>query len=446
MNIDCFWIHNVSNLMHSWNINILQPTEFCEKLNRCTRLLLIVFIVLCIFQYKYDVEFLIIGIFIIFLSYYIQKSSMNIEHYQPNTSNIRIVKIGIEPPPRMSNEKTFSYTLPFSEIDTSSKDKTIQVPFPSNPDYDIALNIRLFDKNIPIPINLQKNQTSFKYKLPWHQTITVYIPDYNPQRCTQNEQGHEVCTPLRPQPTTMRLVRFDPNSITFSEFMPTRVKSPPYKRKPIYENTQIYNPPTYEDQIPPVDIHCQENLCQELSNLSYDYDCNQVRNTIPEEFETQEIQVDIVPSPYDNSTHIIPADVIHDKNNLSKKSPSCEPLPAYNCNTFDTNQFIYDPKEFGYGTSYRCEKDEHINRTQYNYDDVAMSIFVDPFRQQNHLLHLNQNIDRNCPIDHGNQLTQNYNRDKELFYNNLTKEMVDKIKCKNKFMEENPMRKFSYFK
>lgn len=445
MNTDSFWIHNPSNLFQSYNINLLEESTFSDKLNKCTRILFLIYIILCIFEYKYDVEVLIIGIIIIFLFYYIQKNTMNIESYT-SPQNTRKIKIGIVPPPKKSiNDTMFSYTIPIEY--TENVQKIIQIPYPKNPDNHIQLMFELLTENVPVPTSIPNNivqptfspefknvdvptpQNYFTHQLPWEET--KYIPYPN----------------IKPLPKTVVVFSINPNKITTTEIPPShKRKSERHTRTPIYSNTQLYTPPQYPStQIPPTSIHCDENSCNQLTHLSYNKDCGSARNTLDEQFQTNNVQVDVVPSPYDSSNFLSSNKNILDTP-LQSNLEDCSELPSYQCGTFDANSFIYDPKDFGYGTSYRCHEDTHIGRTQYDYDDINDMKYVDPFRHKNTLLQFNKGIDTNCPLSKGNRLTQKYNYDKENFYNTLTKDLVDKIKCRSKFLEENPMRTHSLFK
>ena len=80
-----FWLENPSNLLCSTELIPLQGMSLASQLNAVTRLLLLIFVVLLLLDFKWASLFLLLSILFIIILYYIQKSQMDkfrAEHFK----------------------------------------------------------------------------------------------------------------------------------------------------------------------------------------------------------------------------------------------------------------------------------------------------------------------------------------------------------------------------
>ena len=71
-----FWLENPINLFCNLDVIPLNDMEIAQQMNALTRLVLIVFIILTLFSFKYNLLFLLISLVIIIILYYLQKNQM----------------------------------------------------------------------------------------------------------------------------------------------------------------------------------------------------------------------------------------------------------------------------------------------------------------------------------------------------------------------------------
>uniref|UniRef100_A0A6C0ELE4 Minor capsid protein P9 transmembrane helices domain-containing protein n=1 Tax=viral metagenome TaxID=1070528 RepID=A0A6C0ELE4_9ZZZZ len=89
-----FWLENLGALFSSIQVVPTHTMNLAQQLNSITRLLLIVFIIMLLFNFKYSVHFLVISIVFIIIIYYMQRKTMSkcqekysnptvVEYYKP---------------------------------------------------------------------------------------------------------------------------------------------------------------------------------------------------------------------------------------------------------------------------------------------------------------------------------------------------------------------------
>lgn len=74
------WLENISQLFCCYNIIPLEGMDIESQMNSITRLVLIIFIILMLFNYKNSVLFLLLSLLFIIILYYIQRNQM--EHFK----------------------------------------------------------------------------------------------------------------------------------------------------------------------------------------------------------------------------------------------------------------------------------------------------------------------------------------------------------------------------
>ena len=77
-----FWIESFKDLFCSFNLAPLPELSLEEQMNALTRMVLVIFIILLVLDYRYDLIFLLLSLIFIILLYYIQKKKMK-ENFTP---------------------------------------------------------------------------------------------------------------------------------------------------------------------------------------------------------------------------------------------------------------------------------------------------------------------------------------------------------------------------
>ena len=92
-----FWLENISDFFCDFALIPLDSMSLSSRLNAVTRLVVIVFFVLLLLDFKYSLSFLLVSLLFIIILYYIQKRNMESycpeenyrENYrEPNTKEI----------------------------------------------------------------------------------------------------------------------------------------------------------------------------------------------------------------------------------------------------------------------------------------------------------------------------------------------------------------------
>lgn len=80
------WLENISNLVCSFNLIPLDGMTLAEQMNALTRMVIIIFFVMLLFNFSFSVLFLLLSLLFIIILYYIQKNNMerfHAEYYTP---------------------------------------------------------------------------------------------------------------------------------------------------------------------------------------------------------------------------------------------------------------------------------------------------------------------------------------------------------------------------
>ena len=76
-----FWLENPKELFCSINLAPLPDMSLEEQMNSLSRLIFIIFLILLILDYRYDLVFLILSFIFIIILYYVQRKQMNRENF-----------------------------------------------------------------------------------------------------------------------------------------------------------------------------------------------------------------------------------------------------------------------------------------------------------------------------------------------------------------------------
>lgn len=71
-----FWLENIVNLVCNFSVVPLQGMGLAEQMNALTRLVLVIFLVLLLLDFKYSLLFLLLSLLFIIILYYIQRNQM----------------------------------------------------------------------------------------------------------------------------------------------------------------------------------------------------------------------------------------------------------------------------------------------------------------------------------------------------------------------------------
>jgi len=140
-----FWLESFKDLFCSSNLAPLPDMSLEEQMNALTRTVFIIFIILLLLDYRYDLLFLFISLIFIIILYYIQKKQMKENYKLPNP------KVFTDP-----NYNAVAYALQYSDtplqvLPTNSKwrDQEIDLSKDFNDPYYESANQKLAGGPIP---------------------------------------------------------------------------------------------------------------------------------------------------------------------------------------------------------------------------------------------------------------------------------------------------------
>jgi len=392
-NTNKFWLEDISQLFYIPFVNITIEQTF----NSISRFIIIIFIILFIFNNKYNFLFLFFSLLLIINIYYIQRNTMQ-EQYQMN--------LNTQSSNRLCNKNTqFNHTPSYmshnQKLVGNPNPKTLIQPVVTPPISDLE-----YWKNNNVTIHSAINEPS---------QIDVYRSGYYVDNECSNEDNVEysLCNSINNSnnfcTSNIKQNNCDSNNSLREENM-----SFPYQKE---ENENVK-----ENMSFPYQKEENENVKE---NMSFPYQKQKIRDeynldhinsicgynqtqsdkyNLPSNFKTtschnnenlkeynrnlftQNIQEDIftqndINEPINSNIGISfnqqfnPTTFVQDKNaniHIRQHDPctfSELPFEENDTDEIDTTN-VYDPRHTGYGTSYRAYTDENTGQTRFYYDDV----------------------------------------------------------------------------
>lgn len=127
-----FWLENFSALFSSFQIVPFKNQILEEQLNAITRLLLIVFVLMLLFNFSYSIHFLIISMIFIIIIYYIQKRTMKSKCLDNSSEGFRWDTLQGKTPVREFYGQPINMTTPINKGPYLGPTKGNSYNFPKN--------------------------------------------------------------------------------------------------------------------------------------------------------------------------------------------------------------------------------------------------------------------------------------------------------------------------
>lgn len=441
-----FWLENITNLFCTFNLVPLDDMSPAEQMNALTRLVIVVFIVLFILDFKFSLLFLLLSLLFIIILYYIQKKNMETfkaEYYTPQQSATHIKtdrKIGQQNTSwnDLSNSRRFCNDERSLEADFNNPrwmSLNQRLAGPPNPKTNIppvvvapSHDLSYWKANNLVTHSAVNEETQIDVYQSGYQVSTCCAPSYDClETCkvaipAQNPLARKVSPVERYHPTNdqSRLSGIDGRAVEHG--IPQKINYPhnqvvenfvfPYMKtsseqellvrhsEPGDINTACgYNP--RQLQIAGLPTNYPAGNCQQDPAMKQ-YNKNLYTQTIqPGIYTRNEINEPINANMGISFTQQIPpttcksniwtGEVKYTEHDPRIIEPNIDE-PNIATMTAATEANIYDPRFSGYGTSYRSYTDDNLGQTRFYYDDV------DAIRMPNYITR--SNIDNQPFADH----------------------------------------------
>lgn len=381
-----FWIENISNLFCSFEIFPMKEMTIEEQMNSLTRVVIIIFLVLFLIDYKYDFLFFTVAILlIIFLYYAIKKFSKTYENYGP----VETVLQPFEKVPWNTNTNNFIFT----ENTGSQNGCSVDAPKRS------YLEIPPHNSNISL-IDTNDSQLWCAPEIPIEKTI-----DYN-QKLVGPQNPKTLVQPIIPAPI-YDYQSFVPNDFVVPTFLNEQRRQELYQNGYTETNDDIQEDYDYLDySYPTIDTACGYNSQNLNYNMPVNYNSNEIQRTkemaqynknlftiplqpglstfsevnqpyasmsnlgismqqpfLPQTFDSSETGTDWdgIPNAAGQGTY-----VEQDPTQYKKLRPRSRPQEP----SIPLRSNVYDPRYNGYGPNYRNYVEPMTGQPRFYYDDI----------------------------------------------------------------------------
>ena len=428
-----FWLENPSNLFKSIQIVPHTNMDITEQFNSITRLVLLFTLVMWLFDFKYTMQFMIFSLLFIIIIYYIQmnKSKENFENpvytgYTP-TSKISSVRtknddkitfttgeslrycndnIDIDVP--NSAAFTLNQNLSNSNADANPLTKIKPVVVPPIYDLESWRDNNLVTYSIINSPGVQQDMYLSGYAV---STCCGYLPPNTERVPIQKNQieNYGITAPVPVQTKTR--VPYVENYCTGDKCSPNiRNLTEPRPNSSGWVNTTCgYNPEQVNVNLPtnlpvgtcdksPEMAQYNKNLFTQIVTPGV-YSINQVNEPINSNIGisfTQQIEPTTVSRDENGLTY-----TLHDPRIIE---PSYE-VPSESVKAKYDN--VYDPRFYGYGTSYRSYLEPVTGQTRFMYEDVN-AIRMPNYVTRSKIDHLNY-ADSYGPMQPGSEMGNDIN-------------------------------------
>ena len=378
------WLENISELFCSSDIIPIKGTKLESQINALTRLLLVLFVILILCDFKNSVLLLILSLLFIIILYYIQRNTM--EQYKAENF---CQQISLQQPKYPYKKITHTNVNPnqFKNLNKNIYCGPPKILEFNNPNY-ISSNQRLVGPPNPktfIPPVIVPPSTDLDY---WKTNnlvsnsyvnnknqIDVYKSGYQVSTCC-GDVSDKYLVPVKnqnPKITTLQsAVENDKEN-----FELPYIKSRVLPEQPGEINISCgYNPKQLETAAIPANYptgHCEQDP------VFKNYNKNLYTQTIqPGVYSRSEVNEPINSNIGISFTQQLPpltckttpdGGVLYVENDPRLIEPVIE--SNGNCYEETINESnIYDPRHTGYGTSYRAYTDDLTGQTRFYYDDI----------------------------------------------------------------------------
>jgi len=405
-----FWLENPLSLFKDIKIMPKNDMDMEEKINCITRLVVIIFLIIYLFDYKYSFLFFLLSIIFIIILYYLQKNMRSIkENYSPIQyikQSEKMYKEGIAQhkqnrytiqkfPSYYSDERIESTEIvpdqTFVSINQKlvgrANPKTLVAPVIAPPSYDWT-SWRSNDFIYPSMINEKRTQD---YYGSGYIAETSSVENYEPSSYHKNTYDNQQ-VPLDYLGYYNGKYPKDVNNGTqlgTSNTVPKNFIEPEYKLN------------NYPGNINKICTYDKTNIDYNLPTNFMAGNCE--RNEKVKDLNNEVFTSTINPGIYYNTQIIEPLNYnigisfdqqfppiskqVDEQNNITFKA--MDPSLYNKKREIDNNDYgtapyeVYDPRLTGYGTSYRQYNHDLTGQTRFYYDDV------DAVRRPNYITRTN---------------------------------------------------------
>ena len=429
-----FWTEDIKDLFCSLSVVPTKEMSLEDQLNTLTRLVIIIFLILLVVNYRGDILFLTISILFIIILYYIKKRMNNqknqvIEHYGPTDSRVGPLPISAKNgydnmayttrvyPTSKGNVTFFSGNAgnPTTLMQTSGNNLLCQSSKSTNLDDDVYNNPTYMSENQKLA-----NGTMERTRIPpiiappiadsdyWKPNDFVYPQAINSQGTVELYRSGYISTDKKCKTSKINFPTYEKCECTNS--------SPELQQGKIVENYTDYYPYRTDGIPSKTSTYCNSDSCESPNyNIGPDlpgevidsmgYYPNNIRQNIPNNLAVGQADLDPAFKNYNSNTFtsIIQPGVYY-------KSEVIEPISS-NMGISFTQQFepvtcekgdndslkfvshdprikkdvkrdekpfhlgpdasnVYDPRHYGSGTSYRTYVDKLTGQPKFYYDDI----------------------------------------------------------------------------
>jgi hypothetical protein len=422
-----FWIENITNLFCTFSLIPLDDMNLAEQMNALTRLVIVIYVILLLFGFRFSMLFLLLSLLFITILYYIQKKNMETfraEYYTPRQ---------LKRYTNTTSSKSEIQNMNWNDLSNSSRfcndEKSLDANF-NNPEW-VSQNQKLAGPQNP-KTKIKPVVVTPSHDLSyWKANNLVTHTAINEE--TQNDvyqSGYQVSTCQNPNYNLSV-----PITESYCESIRNQNVSYPHNKKEMTtENFEIpYNNTVLENNIGQVNTSCGYNPdqfsnaglptnypagnCLQNSNMKQ-YNDNLYTQTIqPGVYTRNQINEPINSNIGISFTQQFPPTTCNSNNTGEIEYIEHDPFiiepvitkPRPECMTVATEANIYDPRFSGYGTSYRSYTDDNLGQTRFYYDDI------DAIRMPNYITRNNIDIhpfaDHYGPIPEGNAFGNKNNAD-----------------------------------
>ena len=374
-----FWFDNMKCLFYEHHIYPSKRMSLESKMNAMTRLIILIFLILLfseVFNMKNNIIFLILSLFIIIILYYKEKNNQMIENYEHPVIGVEVGGNGYRKREQKSSnvggyntlkntpERTCSSTARINyrceKHDNENITKIVYNQNKYNPQNDY--NSRGYNPNFNKPTDNQ-----FLAGGPNPKTL---VPPVIPVRAMDIDYWREKDN-LTISTINSKKERYNDESGYITSIVPTDYsypknydcKSKRYKKyKPIPQDEEKQK----ENFDFPYEIKSKNNFLNNEDSLYYKdfknnpyFETKYNENVFKETITPGNYRLNTRNEPINSNIGISLPQTFEDDN-----SEIIEPFENVNMSN------VYDPRFYGYGTSYRQYFDKNVGQPRFYYDDI----------------------------------------------------------------------------
>jgi len=334
---DTFWLEKITQLFCNYTVIPLSKDSLEEQLNSITRLVLLVWLLLLLFNYKNSLVFLLISLIFIIIMYYIKRNTMREKYENVHHSPVR------------------------SEYNNATYGSKPQSKFCKKNQHDI------FCKD-GVPIGRNKHKPSINQRLAYGQNPkTLEKPVIVARSHDLDHWKTSALTTHSGINTSKPFDEYNSGYVTVSESVPNTLKE---RFQPLTTGCCLNKNSSKNGLAINMDVpHCMNTPAQRQRNQQVFTSVIQpgvYTNTDVNEPLNTNIGISMTPQfPHLKRQFFNNGDVNYERTYFGE-----DEVDEQTTNTNPTEYNVYDPRFTGYGTHERTYIDPLLGQPKYFYDDV----------------------------------------------------------------------------